>query len=72
MAESTEPPLRGDLIEKVPTREVLGHLLDGPPPRSDQTSTEPAPCKHYADLYGRCVDCGKTWEQRKTESEVQE
>ena len=24
-------------------------------------------CKHYADLYGRCVDCGKTGEQRAQE-----
>lgn len=26
-------------------------------------------CKHYADLYGRCVDCGKTWAERGVESE---
>lgn len=25
-------------------------------------------CKHYADLYGRCIECGKTWEQRAQES----
>ena len=25
-------------------------------------------CTHYADLYGRCIDCGKTWEQRAAET----
>ncbi len=25
-------------------------------------------CAHYEDRYGRCIDCGKTWEQRKAES----
>lgn len=23
-----------------------------------------ANCQHYADLYGRCMDCGETWRQR--------
>ena len=30
--------------------------------------TDTTVCTHYADLYGRCIDCGKTWEQRATEA----
>lgn len=26
-------------------------------------------CKHYADLYGRCMDCGKTWAERNVKNE---
>ncbi len=26
-------------------------------------------CEHYADLYGRCMDCGMTWAQRAAEAE---
>lgn len=22
-------------------------------------------CQHYADLYGRCIDCGLSWAQRQ-------
>lgn len=24
-------------------------------------------CTHYADLYGRCIDCGKSWAERAAE-----
>lgn len=36
-----------------------------PPTDEDERARE---CKHYADLYGRCMDCGKTWEQRSVVS----
>lgn len=32
----------------------------------------PARCEHYADLYGRCVDCGMTWKQRRAHPAVQD
>lgn len=34
-------------------------------PESVEQIIREANCQHYADLYGRCVDCGKTWKQRE-------
>lgn len=27
-------------------------------------------CNHYEDRYGRCVDCGMTWEQRQAPADA--
>lgn len=27
------------------------------------------PCRHETSLYGRCTDCGKTWEEQALELE---